>query len=155
MIPKRTNLLICAVLAALALSFGCSRIPIVREAVLMEERENTRIAEEAIQNNPVYQEIDRVCAGVPKPQDAVPVFKRKSWNEKRYLTYAYHSKVPYSQMKEFYLRHFEQEKWECEGEEFGLKSEGLDFRKDGYSVSVTYFDHGDEVNYVFGCEKLQ
>jgi len=131
---------------------ACDHIPFVRERLIEEERQQTARTEEAIKGSSVLQELDKVCSDVPKPPNSQLITKRKSFNDKTYLTYGYYSDAPYSEMKGFYVNHFQQDGWTMMGNSSGMTSESIEFRKENYDVSVTYSTKGDGVNYILHCE---
>ena len=142
-------------LATCCVSTSCHRLPGIRQFALEKEKRITAETEEAIKNSPIYQELDRVCLDIPKPEAFQLISKSKSFNERIYLTYAYYSPDAFEKMKPFYIDYFEKNGWEDWGDTVGLTTNGIKFRKGDFEVSVYYSTRDEGVNYLFGCEKLR
>jgi hypothetical protein len=132
------------------------QLPGFKQEARRQEERITRETEEAIKKSPALQELDRLCAQeIPRPDGFIPVNKYGDLVEGRYLGYGYHSGIDYQGVKSFYLNYFTQHGWQLTKEkEAGWGPSEIEFRKNGYQVTVSDVVRGKEINYFLHCEKL-
>lgn len=122
---------------------------------LIEEsdRRISKQTDEAIKNDPVLQELDRLCTGIiPLPSDFVLI--RKGDLDDRIVTigYYYKSDTPYSEARLLWVNYFSQNGWEAEKEQ-DVFPRNLQFTNGSYKVS--FYNGGlGAAQYSVSCEKM-
>ena len=149
------NNALCVLAISCCVFAGCRHLPGVKQLEIEREKRATVEAEETIKNSPEWAEIDKVCSDIPKPESFQLISKRKSFSQRKYLTYAYYSSDAFEKMKPFYIDYFGNNGWKSWGDTYGLTTDGIKFRKDGFEASVYYSTRDEGVNYIFDCEKLE
>lgn len=144
--------------AALSLA-GCPNprdLPGVKERIKREGEKSTRETEEAIQQSPVLQELNRLCTKeIPLPDGFHLVVKSRSINTGPFLSYGYYSEADYQRVKAFYIDYFTRNGWRITNQkDEGWGSDLIEFSKDSHKVEFYHGGMDKEVNYSLVCWKL-
>ena len=136
---------------------GCNptKLPGLRTLAKKEDARQQREAEEAIQNNPLFRELDHLCREeVPLFPGFVLVGKHVSTNERKFLTYFFSSKAEITGVRDFYKKYFSRNNWQiAEQREGGWGSDVSEFRKESYRF-ILYHDGLGDADFAFHCEKV-
>jgi hypothetical protein len=131
-------------------------LPGFKQEAKRQEQRITRETEDAIKKSPALQELDRLCTQeIPRPAGFVPGYKYRDFNEQKFLGYGYHSSLDYQSVKSFYMNYFTQHGWQLTNEkDSGWGQPQIEFRKDGYRVTIYDMGGGEGDNYTVSCGRL-
>lgn len=148
------RIIVAAVILVSVFVSACRHIPVLGEWERLREQEQTKEADEAIRTLPEYQEINKFCNEIPKPESFVPVFKRRSFRkENPYLVFGYTSSMQFEDVRKLFLS-LESTGWEIYDEWPSIRSQRIEFRKNRYRFGVEYFSEADHGNYLIVCQKM-
>lgn len=156
---KRFSIMKALSMVALAVFMfaGCrtSDVPGFKQLAEREDNRITSQTREAIQKSPRLQEIDRKCVReIVHPADFVLFSMRRDPHSDR-LSYGYRSKDSYQNVKRYYIEHLGNNGWQnTDSQDKGWGLPFVEFRKDDYTIRVSYQGTGTELNYTVACEKL-
>lgn len=150
--------LLAMIVASSALLTGCDprRLPGFREEAKRQQERITRETEAAIEKSPRLQELNHLCTEqIPRPTDFVSVNKYMSLQEERFLGYGYRSPSDYESVKTFYVRSFAERGWQLTRQkDDGWGPREIEFRKNGFQVTIEDVVRGFEINYFVHCARL-
>lgn len=100
----------------------------------MEARESsTLLTEEAIKNEPILREMDKLCNDLLKPPDFRLEYKdkssyKKTIDRKYFIVHHYSSSQPYDEIRRFFVDYLKSEGWEIE-EDIDIGGKWINFVK--------------------------
>lgn len=115
-----------------------------------------KAADEKIQNEPVFQELNKLCTQIIPIYDGFSLINiHSSWNEKKYLTYFYFSNADWQKVRIFYKDYFAKNGWKViQDYDTNWGSNTIEVKKDNYRVILYNKGLGEDANYAFHCEKI-
>ena len=131
--------------------------PLFRKAAKVSDERIAKQTEQALKESPVLQEIDRLCTQQIPLFDGFKLTRKMSWQSRNpFLSYDYVSAADYQKVRTFYKEYFLQNGWQLTKDQDGGWGPPWEarFKKDNYSISITYSGPGEESNYGFFCQKL-
>lgn len=142
----------------LILISGCHprNLPGFRQLSEQQERQMRKVADEKIEKQPVFQELNKLCT------QEIPIYEgfsliniHLSWNEEKYLTYFYFSDADWRKVRVFYKDYFAKNSWQIiEDYDTNWGSNKIEVKKDSYRVILYNNGLGEDANYGFHCEKI-
>jgi len=146
------------ILVVIACLSACNprELPGFKQMAKRQEQRITRETEDAIKKSPGLQELNKLCTEeIPRPAGFVLINKDRDFNEEKFLGYGYHSTLDYESVKRFYLDYFAQHGWQLtKQKDGGWGPSEVEFRKEGYRVSIYDMGAGEGENYGVVCAKL-
>lgn len=121
-----------------------------KENIKRADEESTRKAEEAIKKSPVLQELDKMCADIPKPEN-FKFYSKYKGNQSIFVSQTFISPADYWELMKFYKPYFEENGWQLVEEE----GTSCKFKKGVYELSIFNATDMNEAFYSFSCKKLQ
>jgi hypothetical protein len=155
---RTSQLKVAFVIGGCSLLIACNprEMPGFKQIAKREDARITRETDEAIQNSPGLQELERLCTlDIPSPTDFVLVQKSRDFNEQKFLIYYYRSGMTYERVKTFYSDFLRQHGWQLtEQKDCCWGPSKLVFRRDSFSVTIYDKEYGEDTSYVVECSRL-